>query len=134
MNSPLISVIVPVYKAEDLLDRCVESLVRQSYERLEILLVDDGSPDGCPALCDAWAEKDARIQALHKPNGGLADARNFGVAHAAGDYILFVDDDDYIAPDAVSYLLSLLAAGVRISPPSLRRACTFSRRRRPASP
>ena len=111
MNSPLISVIVPVYKAEDLLDRCVESLVRQSYERLEILLVDDGSPDGCPALCDAWAEKDARIQALHKPNGGLADARNFGVTHAAGDYILFVDDDDYIAPDAVSYLLSLLADG-----------------------
>ncbi len=111
MDSPLISVIVPVYKAEDLLDRCVESIVRQSYSRLEIILVDDGSPDGCPALCDAWRARDGRIRVLHKPNGGLADARNHGVSLAAGDYIFFVDDDDYLSPDAIEYLLSLLDDG-----------------------
>ena len=107
-DHPLISVIVPVYKVESFLDRCVESLRSQSYRNMEIILVDDGSPDGCPQMCDAWAEKDARIKVLHKPNGGLSDARNHGVAIARGDYISFVDSDDYVSPDYVEYLFTLL--------------------------
>ena len=104
----LVSVIVPVYKVEPYLDRCVESLCRQSYPALEIILVDDGSPDRCGALCDAWAEKDARIRVLHKENGGLSDARNRGVELAKGAYISFVDSDDYVSPDYVAYLMALL--------------------------
>lgn len=96
---PLISVVVPVYKVENYLDRCVESLVNQTYENLEIILVDDGSPDNCPALCDAWATRDSRIVVVHKPNGGLSDARNAGVLAAHGDYVGFIDSDDYAAPD-----------------------------------
>jgi len=102
---PLVSVIVPVYRAEPWLDRCVESICGQSYPHLEILLVDDGSPDACPRLCDCWAQRDSRIRVLHQKNGGLSHARNQGTALAAGDYISFVDADDYLAPDAVEYLL-----------------------------
>lgn len=105
---PLVSVIVPVYKVESFLDRCVGSLVGQSYENIEIILVDDGSPDNCGAMCDAWAKKDGRIRVLHKANGGLSDARNKGVELARGGYICFVDSDDYVSPDCVEYLLSLL--------------------------
>ena len=108
MNSPLISVVVPVYKVEDFLDRCVESVVRQSYEKLEIILVDDGSPDRCGALCDAWAQKDARIRVLHQKNAGLGAARNRGTELATGEYVSFVDSDDYLAPDAIELLLRLL--------------------------
>ena len=111
MVRPLISVVVPVYKVEAFLDRCVESIRAQSYSRLEIVLVDDGSPDRCPALCDAWAARDERIRVLHKENGGLSDARNRGMELVTGDYVLFVDSDDYLAPDAVEYLLSLLESG-----------------------
>ena len=107
-ENPLISVIVPVYKVERFLDRCVESLCAQSYSNLEIILVDDGSPDGCPQLCDAWAARDSRVKVLHKPNGGLSDARNHGVAIARGDYISFVDSDDYVSCDYVEYLFTLL--------------------------
>lgn len=92
----LISVIVPIYKVEKYLDKCIESLVNQSYETLEIILVDDGSPDGCPGICDKWAEKDKRIKVIHKENGGLSDARNNGVAVATGDWISFIDSDDWI--------------------------------------
>ena len=95
----LISVIVPVYKVESFLDRCVKSIVGQSYEQLEIILVDDGSPDRCPAMCDAWAEKDRRIKVIHKANGGLSDARNAGMAVATGEFIGFIDSDDWIEPD-----------------------------------
>lgn len=98
MDAPLISVIVPVYKVEAYLDRCVQSIVDQIYRNLEIILVDDGSPDNCPAMCDSWAEKDTRIKVIHKENGGLSDARNAGMAVAAGVYMGFVDSDDYIAP------------------------------------
>lgn len=108
MEQPLISVIVPVYKVERTLDRCVQSLINQSYGNLEIILVDDGSPDGCPALCDGWAARDGRIRVLHKPNGGLSDARNRGVELARGEYISFVDSDDYVSPDYAEYLLGLL--------------------------
>ena len=106
MNSnPKISVIVPVYKVEKYLDRCVESIVNQTYKNLEIILVDDGSPDNCPAMCDAWAEKDERIRVIHKENGGLADARNAGMDIATGDYIGFVDSDDWIEPNMYEVLL-----------------------------
>ncbi len=95
----LISVIVPVYKVEDYLDKCIESIVNQTYRDLEIILVDDGSPDNCPAMCDAWAEKDSRIKVIHKENGGLSDARNAGLRAANGEYIAFVDSDDSISSD-----------------------------------
>lgn len=107
-EEPLLSVIVPVYKVEAYLDRCVESLLGQSYKHFELILVDDGSPDACPRLCDAWAEKDRRVKVLHKPNGGLSDARNQGVLLAQGDYVSFVDSDDYVSPDYLAYLLGLL--------------------------
>ncbi len=95
-EKPLISVIVPVYKVEQYLDRCVESIVNQTYKNLEIILVDDGSPDNCPAMCDNWAKKDARIKVVHKQNGGLSDARNAGMSVASGEYIAFVDSDDWV--------------------------------------
>lgn len=90
-----ISYILPIYKVEAYLRECVDSLISQTYKDIEILLVDDGSPDGCPALCDQLATEDNRIISLHKPNGGLSDARNYGLQHATGDYVIFVDSDDY---------------------------------------
>lgn len=101
----LISVIVPVYKVEPYLDQCVSSIVGQTYRNIEIILVDDGSPDRCPAMCDEWAGRDARIKVIHKQNGGLSDARNVGVAAAAGQYIGFVDSDDWIEADMYEKLL-----------------------------
>lgn len=103
----LISVIVPVYKVEPYLDKCVQSIVDQTFQNLEIILVDDGSPDNCPAMCDAWAAKDDRIKVIHKENGGLSDARNAGLAVATGDYIAFVDSDDWID---IHYLYHLYRA------------------------
>lgn len=95
-NKDLISVIVPIYKVEPYLDRCVRSIVNQTYKNMEIILVDDGSPDNCPAICDEWAKKDSRIKVIHKLNGGLSDARNAGLAVARGELISFVDSDDWI--------------------------------------
>ncbi len=100
----LISVIIPVYKVESYLDRCVQSVLDQTYKNLEIILVDDGSPDNCLAMCDAWAEKDERIKVIHKENGGLSDARNAGMAAATGEYIAFIDSDDWIAPEMLQRL------------------------------
>lgn len=102
--SRLITVIVPVYNVEDYLDRCVESIVNQTYKNLEIILVDDGSPDRCPEMCDKWKEKDNRIRVIHKANGGLSDARNCAIRIAKGEYYLLVDSDDYIVEDAVERL------------------------------
>lgn len=96
MNHPLISIIVPVYKVENYLNRCVDSIVNQTYKNLEIILVDDGSPDNCGKLCDELAETDARIRVVHKQNGGLASARNAGLEIATGDYVGFIDSDDWI--------------------------------------
>lgn len=93
----LISVIVPVYKVEQYLNDCINSLVNQSYKNLEIILVDDGSPDNCPIMCDNWAKKDKRIKVIHKKNGGLSSARNAGLDVANGDYFTFVDSDDWIS-------------------------------------
>jgi len=109
----LISIIVPIYNVEDFLDRCVNSLVNQTYKNIEILLVDDGSPDNCPKMCDEWALRDRRIKVFHKKNGGLSDARNHGMRNAQGEYILFVDSDDYLVYDACEQLIAC-AAGVDI--------------------
>ena len=109
MEEPLISVIVPVYKVEPYLDKCISSIANQTYKNLEIILVDDGSPDNCPAMCDAWAEKDSRIRVIHKPNGGLSDARNAGMAVATGELMAFVDSDDWIVPDMYEYLYQRLS-------------------------
>ena len=100
-NNETISVIVPVYKVEQYLDQCVESIVGQTYRDLEIILVDDGSPDGCPALCDAWAARDSRIRVVHQKNSGVAVARNVGLRYARGKYILFVDGDDALSPETI---------------------------------
>ena len=105
----LISVIVPVYKVEPYLDKCISSIVNQTYKNLEIILVDDGSPDNCPAMCDVWAKKDSRIRVIHKTNGGLSDARNAGMAVATGELMAFVDSDDWIAPDMYEHLYRRLA-------------------------
>lgn len=104
----LVSIIVPIYKVEEYLDRCVESLVNQTYSNLEIILVDDGSPDNCPKMCDEWAEKDARIKVVHKKNGGLSDARNAGLGNATGEYIAFVDSDDWVENTYIEYLYRAL--------------------------
>ena len=101
----LVSVIIPIYNVELYLDRCIKSVVDQSYENIEIILVDDGSTDLCPQICDDWAEKDKKIRVIHKENGGLSDARNIGIETAQGAYLGFVDSDDVIDPDLIELLL-----------------------------
>ena len=103
----LVTVIVPVYNAEKYLERCVDSILRQTYTNLEIILIDDGSPDRSGELCDAYARKDERVRVIHRQNGGVSAARNTGLDAAKGAWIMFVDSDDFIAPDAVEYLLKL---------------------------
>lgn len=98
-NNPLISVVVPVYKVEPYLEKCVESILAQTYSNLEVILVDDGSPDNCGKICDQLQQKDPRIVVIHKSNGGLSSARNAGIEIAHGEYIGFVDSDDSIEPD-----------------------------------
>ena len=110
MEAPLISVIVPVYKVEKYLDRCVQSIADQTYRNLEIILVDDGSPDNCGAMCDTWAEKDSRIRVIHKENGGLSDARNAGMAVATGEFVGFVDSDDWLNTQMYHYLYEAIAS------------------------
>lgn len=101
---PEISIIVPVYKVEKYLDTCVRSILEQTFADFELILVDDGSPDRCGALCDAYAAEDERIIVIHKENGGLSSARNAGIEAARGNYIGFVDSDDSIAPDMYHFL------------------------------
>ena len=103
----LISIVIPVYKVEKYLEKCVESVINQTYKNLEILLVNDGSPDNCPKICDEYAQKDNRIKVIHKENGGLSDARNAGIDVATGKYITFIDSDDYISNDYVEYMYNL---------------------------
>ncbi len=95
-NSPAISVIVPIYNMEKLMRKCLDSILAQTFEDYECLLVDDGSKDGSPAICDEYAAKDPRFKAFHKPNGGLSDARNYGIERAQGDYTIFFDPDDWV--------------------------------------
>lgn len=97
----LVSVIVPVYKVEKYIYQCVDSIISQTYSNLEIILIDDGSPDRCPAICDEYVKKDNRIKVVHKQNGGLSSARNAGIDFASGDFITFVDSDDYLADNYV---------------------------------
>ena len=104
----LISVIVPVYKVEKYLKRCVDSILAQTYPCLEVILVDDGSPDGCPAICDEYAREDRRVRVIHKENGGLSDARNAGIDAAKGKFLGFVDSDDYVHPRFYELLLQAL--------------------------
>lgn len=105
---PKVSIIVPVYKVEKYLDECVESLINQTYSDFEIILVDDGSPDRCGLICDEWAVKDSRIVCVHKENGGISSARNAGLEHAAGEYIVFVDSDDYVDSKYLEILVSAM--------------------------
>jgi glycosyltransferase involved in cell wall biosynthesis len=105
---PLISVIVPIYKVEKYIDTCLISILNQTYKNLEIILVDDGSPDNCPAICDQYASQDSRIKVIHKVNGGISSARNGGLAIALGQYVAFVDPDDSIREDYVDVLYSAL--------------------------
>lgn len=107
-NKPLISIIVPVYKVELYLERCIRSITSQTYKNLEIILVDDGSPDRCGEICETFAQSDGRIKVYHKVNGGLSDARNFGVERSSGEYIAFIDSDDYVAPNYIEYSFTLL--------------------------
>ena len=103
-----ISIVVPVYKVEKYLDRCVESLRAQTLSDIEIVLVDDGSPDRCPQMCDEWAKRDGRIRVVHKQNGGLSSARNAGMMAACGTYIGFVDSDDAVSPDMYEKMLAVM--------------------------
>lgn len=112
---PLISVIVPVYRVEKYLDHCIRSITEQTYPNLEILLVDDGSPDGSGAICDHWAEKDSRIRVIHQQNAGAGAARNTALDAAAGELIAFVDSDDYLHPNMFRHLHSLMKDGVDIA-------------------
>ncbi|MCH5270483.1 MAG: glycosyltransferase family 2 protein [Lachnospiraceae bacterium] len=105
-----ISVIIPIYKVEAYLEKCIDSVQKQSYRNLEIILVDDGSPDDCGKICDRYAGEDTRIKVLHKENGGLSDARNKGLDAATGEYIFFVDSDDFIHPDMIRILYQNLQA------------------------
>lgn len=105
---PNISIIVPVYKAENVLAKCVDSVLAQTFADWELLLIDDGSPDGSGALCDDYAGQDDRVRVFHKPNGGVSSARNLGMEEAKGDYILFIDADDWIEPNTCQTLLGAL--------------------------
>ena len=109
----LVSVIVPVYRVESYLSYCVNSILNQTYQNLEIILVDDGSPDNCPALCDDYATKDKRVKVIHKENGGLSDARNKGLEQATGDYVMFIDSDDFWVDENQ---LALLIKAVEANP------------------
>lgn len=104
---PKVSVVVPVYKVEKYLDECVQSICDSTLQDIEILLIDDGSPDNCGQKCEDWAERDKRIRVFHKTNGGLSDARNYGIDRANGDYIAFVDSDDKIAPEMLQKLYNV---------------------------
>lgn len=117
-----VSVIVPVYKVEKYLKKCVNSLLLQDYNDYEIILVDDGSPDKCPQMCDEYERKEKIVKVIHKVNGGLSDARNVGVKNARGKYVIFVDSDDYVNENHISSLYSLIQkydADVACSPPIL---------------
>lgn len=110
MENLKVSIIVPVYKVELYLDRCVESLLNQTYGNIEIILIDDGSPDNCPQLCDEYASRYDNIKVIHQSNIGLSGARNAGLLNSTGDYVSFVDSDDWIEKDTISYCMNLINA------------------------
>lgn len=104
----LVSIVVPIYNVEQYLNKCINSIVNQTYKKLEIILIDDGSLDSCPRICDEWKGKDERIKVVHKKNGGLSDARNIGINISNGKYIFFVDSDDWIEKNTVEIMLETL--------------------------
>ena len=101
---PKISIIVPIYNVEKYLDKCVNSILSQTFSDFELILVDDGSPDNCGRMCDDWAQRDSRIVVYHKQNGGISDTRNYGIDRAKGEYLTFIDPDDYIESTYLEYL------------------------------
>ena len=107
MKNEKISVIVPIYNVEKYLKTCIESIINQTYSNIEIILVDDGSPDNCGKICDDYKEKDKRIKVIHKKNGGLSDARNAGIDIATGEYVVFIDSDDYVAENYIEVLYKM---------------------------
>ena len=112
----LISIIAPIYCVEDYIHRCVDSLINQTYSNLEIILVDDGSPDNCGQICEEYAKKDHRVKVIHKKNGGISSARNAGIDICKGKYIMFIDSDDYIAPTTIEHLYKdITSTGADIS-------------------
>jgi glycosyltransferase involved in cell wall biosynthesis len=108
MEKNLVSIIVPIYNVEKYIEKCVKSILEQDYKNIEVILVDDGSPDGSPKLIDKFKKMDSRVIVLHKPNGGVSSARNAGIDIAKGEYILFIDGDDWIESDYVSYFINLV--------------------------
>ena len=110
MQDKIISVIVPIYKVERYLRKCIDSILLQTYRNLEVILVEDGSPDNCSDICDEYGEKDNRVKVIHKENGGLSDARNAGIEASKGEYIIFVDSDDYIVPTMIEKMIEALLA------------------------
>ena len=119
-DKPLISVVIPVYKVEEYLDQCVGSVLKQTYENIEVILVDDGSPDACPQKCDEYAQLDRRVRVIHQENAGLSGARNTGIKSATGKYIVFIDSDDFVSPVYVEQLyVTLSESGMNIS------ACSY---------
>lgn len=107
-KKPLVSVVVPIYNVQDYLNECIDSILNQTYKNIEVILVDDGSKDNCPQICDSYKDIDSRIKVIHKINGGLSDARNTGLENAIGEYICFIDSDDYIDKDYVKNLISII--------------------------
>lgn len=104
---PKISVIVPIYKVEVYINKCIDSIINQSYKNIEVILVDDGSPDKCGEIANSYSKKDSRVKVIHKENGGLSDARNCGMKYATGEYVLFVDSDDWISEEMIDTLVSI---------------------------
>ena len=107
-KNPIVSVIVPVYNTEKYIDKCIQSIVNQTYESLEIVVIDDGSTDKSTLICDKWKDKDSRIKVIHKKNGGLSDARNIGIDNSSGEFVCFVDSDDIISPNMVEDLMNIV--------------------------
>ena len=109
--APLVSVIVPVYKTEKFIHRCIDSVLNQTYSNWEMILVDDGSPDACGQICDSYAEKDGRIHVIHQENQGLSAARNAGIKICKGEWIYFLDSDDFIVEDALEKMIFFSKSG-----------------------
>ncbi|WP_304322112.1 glycosyltransferase family 2 protein [Phocaeicola plebeius] len=105
-NNPEISVIVPIYNAEKYIERCIQSILNQTFKKFELILIDDGSPDKCGEICNAYGKQDSRIKVIHKENGGPSDSRNTGIKHATGKWIVFIDSDDYISPYYLEHLFN----------------------------
>ena len=114
-SEPLISVIVPVYGVEKYVAKCLDTIINQTYRNLEIILVDDGTIDRSGIICEEYAKRDGRIKVFHKENGGLSDARNYGIEHSTGEYLTFIDSDDYLDLDYVEFLYNLIKKGYRMS-------------------